>query len=219
MTWLVRLCAGLICVIFLYLAVAVVGALVPGPVVDVPGGDDVTVVLVAGPIHYDLILPNDAQTRRAFGFLADYDLPLESAEWIVVGWGSRAFYTATGTYRDLDARVIWDAATGDASVFRFDVAYGDWAAFGVPVTMSWDQYALLRGQILQGLARDGAGLPVRVPGASLTPGDVFLDAKSHFSILRTCNVWIGEILRGAGVSMGFWTPTPYAVTLSRWWFG
>jgi hypothetical protein len=48
---------------------------------------------------------------------------------------------------------------------------------------------------------------------------VFYEANSHFSIFRTCNVWIAEVLRGAGVPMGIWTPTPYSVSLSRWWFG
>ena len=155
---------------------------------------------------------------QAFGFLQDVGIAVDAADWLVVGWGSRSFYTETGTYRDLDAGLVWGAANGDASVFRFDVAFGDWTTAGVPVTMSRDQLALLRGQILQGLSRDAVGLPLHIPGAGLNDTDVFFEAESGFSILRTCNVWIGEVLRGAGVKMGVWTPTPYAVTLSRWWF-
>ena len=136
-----------------------------------------------------------------------------------MGWGSRAFYTSRGTYADLDASVIWDAATGDSSVFRFDLAYGDWTEVGSSVVISHEQLALLRGQILQDLDRDDAGGAVLIPGAALSATDVFYEANSHFSIFRTCNVWIAEVLRGAGVPMGIWTPTPYSVSLSRWWFG
>ena len=219
MRWLVRLIAGLLSIIFAYLAAAILGAVLPGRVADVLSGDDVEIVLIAGPIHYDLLLPLDDDTRAAFGFVADAGVPLNGADWLVVGWGSRAFYTATADYTDLDIAVIWEAASGDASVLRFDVAYGDWSVYGITVPLSVDQYARLRGEILQDLARDPLGFAQLVPGASLTATDVFFAADSRFSILRTCNVWVGEVLRAVGVPMGVWTPTPYAVTLSRWWFG
>ena len=219
MRLLVRLCAGLFCVAIAYLAAAVAGALIPGRVADIAGGDDVEIVLVAGPIHYDILLPLNDDTRQAFTFVAEAGVPLDAADWLVVGWGSRAFYTTTGDYTDLDVSVIWDAASGDASVLRFDAAYGDWSDYGTAVPLSMDQYARLRGEILQVLTRGDAGFAFDIPGASLTQTDVFFEAQSRFSILRTCNVWIGEVLRNVGVSMGVWTPTPYAVTLSRWWFG
>lgn len=37
--------------------------------------------------------------------------------------------------------------------------------------------------------------------------------------MRTCNVWVGERLRRAGLPFGNWTPTPQAVRLSLWWNG
>lgn len=216
---LVRLLAGLFSAIVLYLAVAVGGALVPGPMADVPRGDDVMVILAAGPIHYDLLIPATPETRDSFAFLADYGVPMTDPDWIVVGWGSRAFYTATGTYQDLQFGPVAQAIVGDASVLRFDVAYGDLGDLGIAVPMSHAQLGLLRGQILQQIQRDDQGVPVALNDAGFTSTDVFLAANSHFSILQTCNVWIGQVLRGAGVKMGIWTPTPYAVTLSRWWFG
>ncbi|MFT5271183.1 MAG: hypothetical protein ACI85V_001199 [bacterium] len=206
-------------IVLLYLLATIGGALVPGPVAQVSGSKDTTIVLVAGTIHYDLLLPTDTATLQAFGFLEEVGMTIGDADWIVVGWGSRAFYTSTGTYADLDASVIWDAATGDSSVFRFDLAYGDWTEVGSSVVISHEQLALLRGQILQDLDRDDAGGAVLIPGAALSATDVFYEANSHFSIFRTCNVWIAEVLRGAGVPMGIWTPTPYSVSLSRWWFG
>ena len=218
MRWLARLCAGLAFLVCGYLLAAVLGAVVPGRTADLPAGADVEIVLIAGPIHYDILMPLDAQTRAAFGFVADAGVPLALADWLVVGWGSHAFYTATGDYTDLDARLIWTAATGDASVMRFDAAAGDWTAQGIPISLSNEQFSRLRGEVLQGLARDTAGFPQVVPGAALTGRDVFYEAKHPFSILQTCNVWIGDVLRDIGVPMGFWTPTPFAVTLSHWWF-
>ena len=38
------------------------------------------------------------------------------ARWLVVGWGSAAFYTTAGTYADIAPSAVWTAATGDAAV-------------------------------------------------------------------------------------------------------
>jgi len=73
--WLARLCAGLAFLVCGYLLAAVLGAVVPGRTADLPAGADVEIVLIAGPIHYDILLPLDAQTRAAFGFVADAGVP------------------------------------------------------------------------------------------------------------------------------------------------
>jgi hypothetical protein len=56
---------------------------------------------------------------------------------------------------------------------------------------------------------------VKAPG--LTAQDAFFASRGDFSGLRTCNVWVGEVLREAGVRLGAWTPTPQSLRLSLWW--
>lgn len=193
----------------------------PGRTADVSGALDQQILLAAGPIHYDILLPLTSETRSAFGFLAADELPVwhPDASWLAVGWGSEAFYTATGTYRDLQLQTIWTAATGDTSVLRFEVL-GEVAIGGKvrAVSVSDAQLARLRGLILQDLRRDVSGAPTKPHDAQLSGNDVFYRAQTGFSIFRTCNVWVGAALRRAGVKMGGWTPTPYAVTLSLWRF-
>lgn len=53
-----------------------------------------------------------------------------------------------------------------------------------------------------------------IPGPGFGPTDRFFAAHGRFDILRTCNTWISDMLRAAGLRFGAWTPTPYAVTLS-----
>ena len=36
--------------------------------------------------------------------------------------------------------------------------------------------------------------------------DAFYPANGRYSLLQTCNVWTGSLLRDAGVKMGWWTP-------------
>jgi hypothetical protein len=57
----------------------------------------------------------------------------------------------------------------------------------------------------------------RLDRPGLTGTDAFFPARGHFSALRTCNVWLGETLRAAGIPFGLWTPANWSVFLSINW--
>lgn len=205
--------------VVLYLCLAVVGALAPSLHDDVgPKTDERWIVLVSGPIHYDILIPIDDDTRAEFAFLADGGVPIDhfGATWLSVGWGSEAFYTTAGSYLDINARAVWRAATGDNAVMRFEV-YGALPVHPDLRRVSLSQFQLdaMRHKILSPLGPDPVALPI--DGFSAT--DAFYPARGRFNLLWTCNDWVGSILSGSGLKFGLWTPTPYAVTLSLWWNG
>jgi len=198
----------------MYFAAAFMGALLPRGVATDLGAKTETIGLLRGPIHYDLLLPLEA---HPFSFLEGTSMPLDDprAKWLVVGWGGRAFYTTVGDYRDVTPKAVVRGVFGDASVLRFDLV-GD-AQPGPHVTfirVTKVQRAALDARIL---AEMTTTLPMKHPG--LTPTDVFFAARSRFNILRTCNVWIGQVLRDAGMRFGAWTPLPFSVTLALNRFG
>ena len=173
-------------------------------------GSDVVVRLVGTPIHYDFLLPATPETRAAFGFAAAAGVPVEDAavRWILVGWGARDFYTTVGGYGDMTAGPVWRAITGDASVLRVE-AWGEVDPGTAPaIPMGAAQYDRLLAAIVA--STDGRALDH--PG--LTAADRFFGGIGRFDLRRTCNVWVGEMLRAAGLRFGLWTPTPQAVRLS-----
>ncbi|WP_303435327.1 TIGR02117 family protein [Octadecabacter sp. 1_MG-2023] len=199
---------------------ALLGAFAPqNPRADV--GDapaDREIILVAGLIHYDILLPVDDATLTSFEFLEGAGVPLRHplVRWLAVGWGSEAFYTTTGNYSSLSASTVMKAATGDDGVMRFEVT----GALPVHprllrIRVSEAQLAALRASILSDLDATPRALPL----SGFTPTDVFFPAAGRFNALRTCNVWISDKLSDAGLTSGAWTPTPYAVTVSLWWNG
>jgi uncharacterized protein (TIGR02117 family) len=209
---LIRLRKGLLAGLLLclaYLLAGLVGAFVPGPKANVTAGDDVTIHLVRGPIHYDLLLPLNAQVRARFDWLAiEMDHP--GADFLVAGWGGEAFYTTTGTYMDVSPLAVWKGVTGDRSVVRVSLAgpfQQDWPT--ETLVLSHAQFDALLGVLEDSFA---TRTPLDVPGFS--QWDQFYPAKGRFHIFQTCNAWIGQTLRAAGLRFGVWTPTPYAVTLS-----
>jgi len=208
-----RCVLGSVAVPLIYLALAALGALLPGRTAEIAatGGPPVEIGLIAGPIHYDLLLPTTPETRVALGFAAVADVPIDAAgvEHILIGWGARDFYTSAGSFAQMEPGPIWRAVTGDASVLRIDV-FGsiDPQADYPRLTLDPAQYDALL-QAIAATATERA-----IPGAGHTPTDGFVEAQGRFHIFRTCNTWISDVLRAAGVPMGLWTPTPYAVRLS-----
>lgn len=212
-----RTVLAVVAAVALYLGAAAVGGLVgglggAGRATDGP----VRVGLVIGPIHTDLLIPLTPAVRDRLAFAAG-TLPFDDprAEWLVVGWGARQFYTTTGTLADINAPSVFWGIVGDDPVLRLDVTGRITDFTGVPL-LSLDEATLAR--LVDRIAAEvppGAA-PLDHPG--FTQSDVFYPATGGFHALRTCNVWMGEVLRDAGIAWGVWTPTPQAVRLSLWRF-
>lgn len=218
--WLLRLTGAALALPVLWFLAGFLGAVIPS------GGawpaEGIRVGLLRGPIHYDFLLPLTPETRQDFAFAAgDKGVPVthSDARWLLAGWGSAAFYTTAGTYSDIQASAVWQAATGDRAVMRLD-AWGELPDQNIPglrwITLTPAQYATLRAGILGSFTRDAAGRPVLSAAAGFTGSDGFWLAEGRFDLFRTCNVWVGQQLRAAGLRFGLWTPTPQAVALSLW---
>ncbi|GLS85811.1 urease-associated protein [Cypionkella aquatica] len=219
--FLIRAATALICLPLLYFAAGFAGALIPGKHADLPAGTDVLIGLARAPIHYDFLLPMSPELRARYGFASNAGVPMDApqAEWLLVGWGSEAFYTSAGSYGDMKPGAVWTAISGDSAVLHLDVA-GDVSGLdGISYfTLSDAQYQALLNSLDANFRRDQTGAPLPL-GAHFNDHDAFFEAKGDFSILHPCNAWLGETLRSAGVPFGIWTPTPQAVELSLRWYG
>lgn len=179
------------------------------------------VALARGPIHYDLLLPMTDKLRATFAFAQAQGVPVNhpSVKYLVVGWGSRAFYTATGTYADLNLGSIWPALTGDDATLHLDVAGDIDDIPGITwITLSDTQLAALTQAVTTTLTLDPAGQPIPLQAEPFGLTDAFYAANGRFNVLNTCNVWIGHMLRQAGLDFGMWTPTAQSVAFSAQWF-
>ena len=221
MRHLTRLATALLVLPLLYFAAAGFGAMWPGRHIDLPQGHDVTIGLLRGPIHYDLLLPLNPDLRAHYDFADAAGVPIRNpaAEWLVVGWGARGFYTTVGSYAELTPGAIWNGVTGDDTVLHLDVAghFADLPGLTY-LPLSQAQFTALLARIDDSFLRDQTGAVVAMHTPGLGMHDAFFAAKGHFNLLYTCNAWVGDTLRAAGVPFGAWTPTPQSVTLSLHWF-
>ena len=203
--WLWR---GPLLALGLYLLAGTLGGLIRVGQPD--GGGGPTIFLLSGPIHTDLVLPSTPALKDWFAFLARDGI--DFGDWLIVGWGARDFYTTTGSYSDLRPGAVLKAVTGDRSVMRVQ-PIGPFTPHPdmTPLALSEAEYDRLLEAVRGGF--DGTE-PQRLNQPGQTGGDHFYAGAGRFHILRTCNVWVAEMLDEAGIRFGRWTPTAYAVTLS-----
>lgn len=211
--------AALSALVICYLAAALIGGMLSYGATPHEAPRDqktVTIGLVAGPIHNDFLLPLNAQTKARFAFLEPHDIPLNhpNAEWLILGWGARDFYTTVGTYSDISLSASAKAIFGDSSVMRVDVL----GAIGRPDVVRWlhinpTQYEALLSGIKDSFAPS-------LPPLSAVPKTQgrFFAAHGAFNLFNTCNTWVGKRLHAAGVRFGAWTPIPASISLSLWRF-
>ena len=219
MRWLLRGLTFLFLLPLLFVAVAYLAAIVPGKHADLEPGTENLIGLVRGPLHYDFLIPLNPKTRSHFAFAEKAGVPvsLPQAEWLVVGWGAREFYTTAGTFADITAHSVISAVTGDTAVMHLDVA-GDVSGIASVryLTLSDAQFDGLLAAIDAGFQHDQTGAPQPIPDR-FSQHDAFFTGNGRFSLFHTCNAWVGETLRAAGVPLGLWTPLPQTLALSLDW--
>lgn len=216
--------AGAICVLWRGLRVGVlsllllliaaglailVGAL-PRGAGQVDGEDDaVTIYVMTNGFHTDIVVPSvsDAKDWRPLMQTSPITAYSLDAPLIAFGWGSEAAYTELGTLADLSTGLMLKAIAFDRSVVHVQPLAA--IRIGESVRrfrLTPDGYRSLVGHIEDSLQPSGNGEPVTLAGVTHGMGDAFLRGRDRFWLLRSCNVWVGEALRKAGLSVGLWTP-------------
>lgn len=198
------------------LAVTLILAIVLGTIVPLSpehpadgGPKHHRILIVASAIHTDIALPVDSGLVERFGFLRNAGLPVERANWLLIGRGGRSFYLETPNWSDLKAGPLLRALTLDTAVMHVGLAgpFEPDSATREFVLNDTDYEALLAS-----IEKDFASR-APIPGAGYGAYDRFFEATGSFNALVGCNVWTSATLRQAGITTGFWTPLPLTL---RW---
>ncbi|CDN48953.1 TIGR02117 family protein [Neorhizobium galegae] len=211
-------------VLLVVLAVAV-GTLVPRPLFSPSRAAEPTaqrrILLLSNPIHTDIAIPLSEDTRAAFAFLGGSGVPVTDpgAEWLVIGWGGRAFYLETPTWADLKPLPVFRALTIDSSVMHVDIAGGidESHPTVTPFDLGLMEFQRLSDFIQASFTRQ-AGEVAAVRDAGYGDYDRFFEANGYFNAFVGCNTWTSAALRAAGLRTGLWNPLPQTLTLSLKFF-
>ncbi|QNE30684.1 TIGR02117 family protein [Sphingomonas sp. NBWT7] len=174
----------------------------------------ITLFLETNGVHTGIIMPKVAagvDWRQVFPARDIADPRYGAYDYVSIGWGERAFYLETPTWADLRPSTVIAAALGsDRTLIHVDHLprpARDGSVRRLVVTPA--QYRRLAGYVRASLVEGGE----RRHGYFVY--DAFYAARGGYDAVNTCNAWVGNALRFAGIRVGAWTPLPVTI---MWWF-
>ncbi|HWU93263.1 MAG TPA: TIGR02117 family protein [Sphingomicrobium sp.] len=199
--WVARIVAALLALPAAYLLAALVGSLVPVNRGWSEPEHGTTIYLADNGIHTDIIMPVAANGL-------DWSAVLSvdpRTQWIAFGAGEQHVYLDTPTWWDITPRTIWSALAGGRRVLHVDYV-GTPAYAQREIRLRPEEYRRLWASIRAEFALDRNGRPQRIAHPGYGCCDSFYGAAGKASAVRTCNNWVADRLRLAGVKTSIWPP-------------
>lgn len=171
---------------------------------------DIPVFVLSNGYHASLILP-----LRAGGIdwserfpAADFAADPAGATHVMLGWGERDFYMHTRTLADIRPGLVLRALTGLGGAVMHVTMIGP----PVPgpnlraTAVGEAGYRALVRHVEDSFLRDEHGRIRLHAGMGYGPYDSFYEGTGTYTLFMTCNEWVGQALRSAGIPTGLWTP-------------
>lgn len=204
---------GLVLVLLLcglYVGAAEVLARMPGGGREPTENGEYVVYVTTNGVHVDLWLPVWTDVMDWAAWIPP-EVPLGSRTHASFGWGDRGFYTQVPTWGDLTPGVaLRGALLPSPTAMRVASTYRPHRdSLGVdafPIGLDRAEYAALV-EFVQGSFRvDATGALVLIDHPGYTERDRFFEGEGSYHLFRTCNEWVSNGLRAAGIAAPAWTP-------------
>lgn len=162
-----------------------------------------TIYLRSNGIHVDIVMPAQAKGLDWSAVLPPSHVREAPADvrWYGFGAGERRVYLETPTWSDITLKTLWSALTGGERVLHVDQT--DQPGFELrAIRLRPEEYRRLWAAI----RADFDGKPRRIDHPGYGPDDAFYESRGRASAVNTCNQWVTDKLRLAGVRTSAWTP-------------
>ena len=149
----------------------------------------------------DRIAAAAAAREKALAKLKSKPAPDPAAQWVAFGAGEERVYLNTPRWRDIRPGTVWSALTGGKRVMHVEwVRDPRYAAR--EIRLRPEEYRRLWAAVRADFALDRAGKPTHIDHPGYGPADTFYWARDKASAIHTCNSWVAQKLRLAGVRNG-----------------
>jgi uncharacterized protein (TIGR02117 family) len=213
--WFVRIAATIVALVVVYAGAAVILGAIPvnRDFRQTPGGTEIAVC--SNGVHTDFVLPvRDAAVDWSRKFPPrDFAAAVDGFDHIGIGWGDLDFYRTTPRWRDFRFGTALHALLGlGPSALHVQYRPAPWPTDDCKsLAVDEAHYRALADYIQDSLEISAAGDAAIPADPGYGGNDLFYWAVGRFSLLRSCNVWVGEGLKAAGLPSGLWTPFSFLV--------
>lgn len=193
----------------LYLAAALVLGFVRANETFTETRGGVPIAVCSNGVHTDFVLPvRTAEVDWAAIFPPrDYPIDVTGFDHIGIGWGDLDFYRSTPTWSDFDVGIALRALAGLGPA-ALHVQYRPGPGVNEDCRRAEISVPQYRGLANHITAATASRTPV-APGYGTS--DLFYKAQGRFSLVQSCNVWVGQGLKASGLPTGLWTPFAFQV--------
>jgi uncharacterized protein (TIGR02117 family) len=169
--------------------------------------DSIQIFLSASLVHSDFILPirHEVVDWSVVAKLYQPSENLPAYDHVKIGWGDKEFFINTPEWSDLTAKTALGSALGlheSAIHFQF-IEMEESPKEVTSISVSTETYAKLVNYILQSMKAEQGSFS-QIP-FSYGPNDCFYNSVHHYSMFNTCNTWMNEGLKEAGLPACLWT--------------
>lgn len=175
------------------------------------------VFVLSNGVHLDLVLPRYYEGEDLFPFLAGEDwlrAASPNAQHLAFGWGDKGFYLETPNWSDLKASVALKALFMPSetaihlTAYRGPLQTGDHCR---SFRVTPEQLADLVAYVKENFAFREAALKridcCQYGGAP----NRFYEAEGSYHLVMTCNQWVNQALKRAGIRTAVWSPFDWGV--------
>jgi uncharacterized protein (TIGR02117 family) len=172
--------------------------------------DCIGIYLLTNGVHADLVLPfkNQHMDWSKFVNPAGTYSGDSSAVNVAFGWGDKGFYLETKTWGDLQVSTAFNALfflSSSAMHVTFYKGLRETESCK-KIYITKEQYLMLVNYIIGSFDTNSSGIPQQIVGAAYWDNDSFYEAKGTYNLFFTCNTWVNEGLKKAGLRACLWTP-------------
>jgi uncharacterized protein (TIGR02117 family) len=208
-----RAALALLAIPALYLLAALAGSLIPVNRNWEEPSRGTTVYLRSNGIHVDIVMPAVAEGldwRSLFPRSHFRDAPA-SPRWFSFGAGERRVYLETPTWWDISPRTLWAALAGGQRVMHVDRLERPGPDLRA-IRLRPEEYRRLWAAVRAQFDLTAGGRPQRIDHPGYGSDDAFYRGRGKASAVSTCNSWVAEQLRLAGVKGSLWSPFAEGLT-------
>ncbi len=158
-------------------------------------------------IHLDIVVPID----QVPAFLLHDAYINDSTTHLAFGWGERNFYLETPTWGDLTlgnaARALLINSEPVMHITRYRKVKNDWK----PLKLCEEAEQALFRYIEDSFRKTTEQAWTEISSEGYSRHDFFFEATGRYNAINTCNTWLNNGMKSAGVKTSRWSPLTYGI--------
>lgn len=192
-----------------------IGILIPVNTDTASENQEIEIYIQQFGAHTDLVLPlnNEVKNWEEVVDPRHSTSGSPNTRYVSFGWGDLGFYRDVPTWDDLTLKIAVTALfTKSPSAVHLKYSENlPQAEKTVSLKLTKDQYKKLCTYIENTFKTDEKGKVQQIPDLYYTQTDAFYKARGSLSLFKTCNTWINNALKAAGIRTSLWTALPQGI--------